>query len=433
MLGWQRKGKDSQDDESSSSSFVDLAPTSNANVKRGYEAALRFALDDDNVRNIALAGPYGSGKSSIIRTFAKRHPKKYSFLNVSLATFREDVQEGSQSPDQTLNHSVERSILQQLLYGADASELPYSRFKRIVVPKAAYLKSLLFVLTAILGFVLYRNLEVIYSVNVYSDTWWTLSIVSVLFVLLLTGFISSAYRSSFQMSLKKISLTNAEIETASQPEDSILNRHLDEILYFFQVTEYDVVVFEDLDRFKDPSIFVKLREINKLVNDNANRAAPIKFLYALCDDIFLGNNRPKFFDLIVPVIPVINSSNSIDKVQERVASLDPKIQIDPVFLREVSLYLDDYRLIHNIFNEFVIYHARLTSQSLNNTRLLAMLIYKNAYPSDFHSLHSEKGAYYRICQRKSEFIGYQRQQIREEIEEARNLVTCLRIFGPGNS
>ena len=106
--------------------------------------------------------------------------------------------------------------------------------------------------------------------------------------------ISDAYKALFGLSLKKISLTNAEIETGESPENSILNRHLDEIIYFFQQTKYDVVVIEDLDRFGNPEIFVKLREINKLINDN-EKTREIKFLYALKDDMFAHKSRAKFF------------------------------------------------------------------------------------------------------------------------------------------
>ena len=47
----------------------------------------------------------------------------------------------------------------------------------------------------------------------------------------------------------------------------IFNRHLDEILYFFQATEYDVVIIEDLDRFGTSKVFLKLRELNFLLNE----------------------------------------------------------------------------------------------------------------------------------------------------------------------
>jgi predicted glycosyltransferase involved in capsule biosynthesis len=75
------------------------------------------------------------------------------------------------------------------------------------------------------------------------------------------------YEATFGVSLKKISLKNLELEK-SDDESSILNKHLDEILYFFEQKEYNLVVFEDIDRFDSPSIFIKLRELNTLINQN---------------------------------------------------------------------------------------------------------------------------------------------------------------------
>ena len=189
-----------------------------------------------------------------------------------------------------------------------------------------------------------------------------------------------------------------------------------------------MVVIEDLDRFENPEIFVKLREINKLINDNNSNkhSHPIKFLYALKDDMFVHKNRAKFFDFIIPVVPIINSSNSLDKMQEHLRELDAARKtniaerINGEFLREVSFYIDDLRLIHNIFNEFVIYYDRLKSESLDATKLLAMMIYKNVYPSDFENLHYGKGAFFRICAKRSELLQDSKRQLKEQVEGYRS-------------
>ena len=57
----------------------------------------------------------------------------------------------------------------------------------------------------------------------------------------------SVYIASFGISLKSISLKDIEITPKAATEESILNRHLDEIIYFFQSTQYDLVVIEDLE------------------------------------------------------------------------------------------------------------------------------------------------------------------------------------------
>lgn len=103
--------------------FVDLAPTDDADQGGVYSAALKFATDSSNVSNIALTGPYGSGKSSIIRSFLKSYPRQA--LHISLAAF---LPEAGDERRKVTKQEIERSILQQLLYGADSDKLPLSRF-----------------------------------------------------------------------------------------------------------------------------------------------------------------------------------------------------------------------------------------------------------------------------------------------------------------
>lgn len=396
------------------SSYTDLTPVDDADSDGIYTDALSFALETPRIKNIALSGPYGSGKSSIIRTYEKN--SDYKFLNISLASFKEDKKTSINS---TL---IERSILQQMLYGADANKLPYSRFKRISTPEKPLLKSLLLVAWAVVSISLYPYRSVLLDLETFSFLWFSgilfLSFSISVPVVLLSDF----YKASFGLTLKKISLKNAEIEADELSENSILNRHLDEIIYFFQATDYDVVVIEDLDRFGDPEIFVKLREINKLINDNEKTRDQIKFLYAIKDDMFTHNNRTKFFDFIIPVVPIINSSNSLDKMQERLKKHDFAKTIDTQFLREVSFYLDDLRLIHNIFNEFVIYYERLKSESLDVEKLLAMMIYKNVYPDDFEKLHHGKGALHDICKKKSDYLRKLKKQLKGQLEEFRTSI-----------
>lgn len=390
--------------------YIPLTPVDDAEEKSNYFKALKFAIDSEQICNIALTGPFGSGKSSIIKTFEKNN--EYKFLNISLASFKEEAE------DQIANNLIERSILQQMLYGTDASKLPYSRFKRIAVPNKPLIKSTLFVFWAIaIGYIYLNRVELI-SLNMFND-FNTINAIRLLIiscvVVFLIALVLNIYRSLFGISFKKLSLKNAEIEATDTPENSILNRHLDEIIYFFQVVDYNIVVIEDLDRFNSPEIFVKLREINKLINDNRRRDKRVKFIYALKDDMFVHNNRVKFFDFIIPVIPIVNSSNSLEMMRKRLKNnLDADKAIEH-FIRDVSLYIDDMRLIHNIFNEFALYKSELHSDSLNTTKLLAMMIYKNVYPDDFEKLHYGKGAVCEIGNMRANLITANKQKINDEI------------------
>lgn len=402
---------------SSKSTFIDLAPTDEADKEGVYAEALNYATNNERVFNIALTGPYGSGKSSIIKSFLKRYRRPA--LNISLAAFVPGVDAASK---QVHRQEIERSILQQMLYGADANRLPLSRFKRIRSPGFWSIFKTLFILIGIAATAyVFRSRQAVIGGTFLSplavSNWLHLGSIA-LAGLFLWVTIHQFYVASFGLSLKSISLKDIEIKPASDAGESILNRHLDEIIYFFQSTNYDLVVIEDLDRFNDADIFVTLREINSLVNANAGVTRQIRFLYALRDDMFVNTDRTKFFEFIVPVIPIINASNSIDMVLNQGKRLALIERLDLQFLREVSRYLSDLRLITNIFNEYSIYVANLEADEqnlLDANKLLAVLIYKNVYPKDFEDLHRGEGNLAKILARHDEFVARSEAAHRAEI------------------
>jgi len=401
------------------SKFVDLAPTDQADKTGVYSEALLFATDSAKISNIALTGPYGSGKSSIIQSFLKKYERRH--LHISLAAF---VPEAEGDGGKVSRQEIERSILQQMLYGADADKLPLSRFKRIQSPGVLSIFRSLYLMLGLLalGYVFLQR-EVVVSgaffTPIDSSNWLKLTIFALAAIFLLS-MVHHFYVASFGVSLKSISLKDIEIRPASDNQESILNRHLDEIIYFFQSTKYDLVIIEDLDRFNNTEIFVTLREINSLVNENVGVKRRIRFLYALRDDIFANTDRTKFFEFIVPVIPIINASNSIDMVLAQGTRLKLDERLDRQFLREVSRYLDDLRLIQNIFNEYAVYVANLESDDenlLDTNKLLAILIYKNVYPKDFEQLHRNEGNLAKLLSRKDDLISHSEAAHRSEITE----------------
>ncbi|MFS8116270.1 ATP-binding protein [Rhizobium jaguaris] len=407
--------------------FVNLAPTDQADKDGVYSEALLFATTDPKVNNIALTGPYGSGKSSIIQSFLKRYRRPA--LHISLAAFVKEAsspsdREASAQSLKVSRQEIERSILQQMLYGADANKLPLSRFKRIQSPGVLSIFKSLYIMFGLLSFwYVFTKREPIISGTFFDplafSNWPNFGVFG-FSLLFLWVVLHNFYVASFGLSLKSISLKDIEIRPASDNLDSILNRHLDEIIYFFQSTYYDLVIIEDLDRFEDAEIFVTLREINSLVNENAGVRRTIRFLYALRDDVFVNTDRTKFFEFIIPVIPIINASNSIDMVLEQGKRLELDGRLDRQFLREVSRYLNDLRLIQNIFNEYAVYVANLEADdenTLNANKLLAILIYKNVYPKDFEQLHRGEGNLADILGRHDELVAEGEATCKAEIAE----------------
>lgn len=162
--------------------------------------------------------------------------------------------------------------------------------------------------------------------------------------------------STFQ--LKEINLfKHGKLESEKQ---SVFDEYLDEIIYFFEETDYRVVFFEDLDRLNCISIFTHLRELNIILNnDNNLKQRPIKFVYAVRDDIFKDSDRTKFFDFIIPVIPYINPTNSKDELLNKIK---PYVEFEELrtvegkkFINDISPFIKDNRILDNICNEFVLY------------------------------------------------------------------------------
>ncbi|MDR0895605.1 MAG: SUMF1/EgtB/PvdO family nonheme iron enzyme [Prevotellaceae bacterium] len=389
--------------------FYALSPTDDADsaIVGKYDEALNDALDpaNDRIKNLALAGPYGSGKSSILRTYQKRHPriggKKLHFLYISLASFNESNKEADKTNGENLLSQIELSILQQLFYRESKEKLPDSRLKRIkrftgwqrfreTVGYVLFLASLVYLIT--------------HNGNIDMNSWKTLTKLSCMQNIALLMVLYGCFRAIFKFTriahnIKIHSLNvkhpggEAGIELAPHANESILNRNLEEILYFFEATKYNVVVIEDLDRFRMLDIFVKLRELNTLINNYRKIRRKITFVYALCDELFAAKDRTKFFDLIIPVIPVLGVSNSRDQLLNEFQRIDPSIT--KALIKDLSRHIDEMRLLHNIINEYRVYHKLIGEQrDLKPNNLLALIVYKNMYPDDFVKLGKEDGVLY---------------------------------------
>lgn len=376
---------------------------------------LDHAIKNEDIRNIALTGPFGSGKSSILQTLMAEH-QEFSYLPISLATLQADDKESTTSGNdeqdiETLNRKIEYSILQQIIYREKAETVPNSRFKRIVHIEKDNLQfysvcGVLFVLAFIAvffpnlidGFYCYFHLVNNKSLITFFASFYLLYASYHIF-----RYIIKSYSNS---KLNKLNLKDAQIEI--EEENSIFNKHLDEILYFFQVTSYNVVVIEDLDRFETEKIYLKLRELNQLVNESKIVGRHIVFLYAIKDDVFEDEARTKFFDYITTVIPVINPSNS--KAKLKAALKDRGFgdnEIPDNDLSEMAFFIQDMRILTNIANEYSQYRKKLYNPDKNNlslTKLLAMIVYKNYFPKDFAQLHRRDGLIYKCISSKHLFV-----------------------------
>ncbi len=385
------------------------------------------------IKNIAITGPYGAGKSSIIQTLERDYPT-FKYLNLSLATLRadeipskSDVSETDTSDNnksitsdsdqiESLNRRIEYSILQQIIYKEESSKVPNSRLRRIRhFTTSELVKYGISIIVFLLCFLVvfepsWLRVETFYSMfNFGKANFWIDLFCATIMIGESFFFIQKLIQAYSNSKLNKLNLKDGEIELA---ETSIFNKHLDEILYFFQVTKYNVVVIEDVDRFGTTDIFLKLRELNQLINESNVIGRAVIFLYAVKDDLFIDEDRVKFFDYIVTVVPTINPSNSKDKLKN-LLSEKGHTNFDDDDLSEIGFFIQDMRLLINIVNEYDQYHQRLIKENANLdcTKLLGMIVYKNFFPRDFAKLHRREGMVFKVMQLKDTFISFAQEDI----------------------
>lgn len=325
-------------------------------------------------------------------------------MNVSLASFVEvNLSDGDNTvkgKEDGFEEQLEYSILQQLFYHVKATNIPESRFGRI--ERISKKKRILMVLGILLFVVANLCLFCQEQVTKYFLIPTEVLKSSFLFGLSICVFILGICVILFQLilfikkiSIKNLTLDKATLEFEEKKNVSIMNRYLDEILYLFQENKYNVVIFEDIDRFENTHIFTKLRELNLILNQSEEIGRRIVFLYALKDDIFANaEERTKFFDYIVPVIPFVNASNSGDLFRRKITGLRiPEVEVSSSFITDISAFVNDMRVLTNVVNEFDLYR-NLLDKKLKKEKLLAMILYKNLYPTDFSLLHQNKGVVY---------------------------------------
>ncbi|BAL82801.1 hypothetical protein SELR_10930 [Selenomonas ruminantium subsp. lactilytica TAM6421] len=412
--------------------YQKLTPTTNADIK-GYEEALDYIFREDELKNIAISGSYGAGKSSALETY-KNKRNNIKFIHISLSQFgsmeRQDDNSGEKSNSIT-EKRLEGKILNQLIHQVGADNIPLTKFQvkreEKILPIIGNV-SVVAVWGILIGYIVKYDLwkQYLTSVGGMLEDWlWftlypcMLFVVGVIIVIISVFLIGKVvlYQKS-QGCFKKIKIADSEIELFDKKEESLFDRYLDEVLYIFNQSKVNAIVFEDIDRYNSVYIFQQLKEVNRLVNIKRMRDKdkPLKFIYLLKDDMFMSKDRTKFFDFILPIIPVMDGSNSYEKIIEIFKSMQVWPSFDSQFLQEVSFYIDDMRLLKNIANEFNIYSNNVMTTGQDVNKMLAMMIYKNIFPKDYGDLQLSRGYVYNIFAYKSEIANIEKQNISRKIK-----------------
>lgn len=446
--------------------FEKLTPDNDVDISV-YDEAIGFVFDNEDVTNIAISGAYGAGKSSVIKSYEKKHEEK-KFMHISLAHFEPmDVEEENDATDETV---LEGKILNQLIHQIPVSRIPQTNFrvkKDFGRKNIISITVLFYVLIGSITFLLLsgkiqrwvKNLSdgILKKILGYAASDYGVTFIGVVFMISSFICLYSIVKIQKNKNLfHKVTVQGNTIEIFENKDDSYFDKYLNEVLYLFEQVDADVIVFEDMDRFNSNIIFERLREVNNLTNiqkynkfcsrkppkfigkklkilnskvlkREESQYKPLRFFYLLRDDIFVTKDRTKFFDYIIPIVPVLDGSNSYDQFIRHLKKGNIYEKFEPVFLQRLSLYIDDMRVLKNVYNELLVYMHRLNNTELNWDKMLAIIVYKNIFPRDFCNLQLSRGYVYELFRGKDQIsetlilqLQEEKQRLQEKIDQIKN-------------
>ncbi|GEM53716.1 putative membrane protein YobI [Empedobacter brevis NBRC 14943 = ATCC 43319] len=408
---------------------------------QNYTDKLSWGINNNEVKNIAITGSYGTGKSSIIKSFVKNKNLMDISLTISFANFENNE-------ELIKKEEIEFNIVNQIIYSEKHGKLNNSRFKRIANKSWNHkFWSIFFIVVY-----LYTIINIFFpSINgklsIFPYWEYQKNIYVIIFIIQTFIVLYRLYDDVINFRITKISPTDIEITNDNkESNESILSKYYDEILNFFLNSKVEIVFIEDLDRFNGSlSIFTHLRQINEQLNNSKDlKHKKITFVYAVKDDLLDDEHKKtKFFDLIIPILPFINSNTSREFITKKISELEGDLLNNNKLkniIKEVSPYINDTRTAINLINEFIVFKQQYISNWEKNNqnitpiatklpldKIFGIIVYKNLYTYDYVNLlyNNFESIVYSIFYNKDEFIKNSISNKTKRIEEIEKEISEL--------
>lgn len=440
--------------------FIKLYDKNNIEIFEQLEALTK----EENVNNIGILGPNGAGKTSFIESYFQWRKEKCNdkdnILHLSLVNLNDNSKITDKDKKELQTRQIEDCILKQILYSESSSKLPKSNYQNIPSNKKTLIIPLLiiilsFFLISIFSFNYIQSFKKEFTINnhisaenvyVTNDTeihvkselsnsqfnftelpvFVRLSIPICIISFLISLGALFYLINILDINIKKISIRSNDIEFNNLIKTPF-SVYLSEIIYFFTQTNKNIVLIEDIDRFKNETIFLHLKELNFIINHYPDIKQKVKFIYLLDDSLFQMENKTKFFDLVIPIISIANKFNMGNKMisykKEIIKNnLFPDVsflkELEDEYLIKIGKYINEYRLMLNIWNEFSIYCLKLNSNPFFGPKNIFTYVFlNNTHPQINKLLVGENSIFNLFMNRKNGFVEKKREQLNKEINE----------------
>ena len=407
--------------------FKPLSYLENLGQENETDSYVSFMCDEieayPSIRNIGVIGPYGSGKSSVVHSFLNNKSKDYKHtLFFSQETIAEHLISNStngktNSTPENFHTKVKKAIYLELLKYDTSSILLKEYNERLLNRKKWRLivACVAFGFAAIsLSFALFVFLNCIKDWNFLISFFLSFALLNIFAAVFFAFYIKSV---SLSFHSKKVDGSAELLPIRNYNEISEqINNHPTEldnlILFIIERNKIKYFVIEDMERLRKDAegctfnniggtgddVVLEIIKQFKILSDLINRSKVVKrtvrFIYGLNDECFKDSEiRSKFFDLIVPVVPLATYSSAAQAIAEEpfIKELIDNKELSKSTINSISLHFKNQRQINALLAQFYLNCQKLPHLKMFD-KVFAITSLMVLFPHFSHSLYSKNNS-----------------------------------------